>query len=71
MGEVVEWDGITTLDIPPARVLEKAMGENLTGVVLIGTDEDGCLFFSSSMASAPQILWLIESLKHELLSHET
>ena len=66
MGEVVYLDNITSIDLPPDRILEKAMGE-LQSVVLAGFTKDGDEYFLSSVAGGPQALWLVERLKKRLL----
>jgi len=65
MGEVVELGGVTRLDLPPDRVLEKAKGK-LTGVVIIGYDEDGDEYFAASYADGGTVLWLMERAKLRL-----
>lgn len=67
MGEVVQWRGITKLDLPPDRVLEGAAEAKLSGVVVLGYDADGNHFFSSSYADGGEVLWLLEKCKKRLL----
>jgi hypothetical protein len=57
----------TTLDIPPDRVLESAVGQ-LEGVVLLGYDKDGGEYFASSYGDDRIVLWLLERLKARLMS---
>ena len=57
----------TTLDIPADRVLEQAIGK-LTKVVIAGHDIHGDLYFASSVADGGDCLWLIEKLKHRLMT---
>jgi hypothetical protein len=57
----------TTLDIPPDRVLESAIG-TLDGVVLLGYDKDGGEYFASSYGDDRTVLWLLEKLKARLLN---
>ena len=45
MGDVVNLDTVTRLDIPAERVLEKAIERGLQSVVVIGYDNDGEEFF--------------------------
>ena len=66
MGEVISLGGITTLDINPDQVLEKAIGE-LEGVVVMGYDKDGMEYFASSWADGGTVIWLMERLKRQLL----
>ena len=69
MGKVIEFGGITTLDLSPDRVLEQAKGR-LEGVVIAGFDLEGGEYFVSSYADGGTVLWLLERLKRELLECE-
>lgn len=61
--------GITTFaELPPDRVLERAVGEITTAVVL-GWDNDGELYISSSTGDAKTILFLL-ALAHEAVIRE-
>lgn len=64
---VVEFPGITKLDIPAERILRKAIKEKVTEVVICGYDEDGEMFIASSIASGPEVMWLLEVGKMRLL----
>lgn len=55
--EVIELDVISRLDIPPDRVLQKALDAGLTEVVVIGYDADGQEYFASSQADGGDVLW--------------
>lgn len=66
-GEVVFLDNVTTLDLPPDRILERAIGECPGGVIVMGYDADGDMYFASSIASGPDCLWLMEKAKAALL----
>jgi len=66
VGNVVNFTGITKLDLPPDRILEQAKGE-LEGVVIIGYDKDGKEYFASSYADGGTVLWLMERCKTKLL----
>ena len=67
MGELVTLDCVTSIDIPPERVLESAISVGLTDAIVIGWDKDGDLYFASSIADGANVLWLIEKAKRELL----
>jgi hypothetical protein len=69
MGVVVYPNIITTLDSPPDRILERAMGE-LNSVIVIGYDKEGMQYFASSIADGGTSLWLIEKAKKDLLAIE-
>ena len=67
MGEVVEPDFVTRLDIPAERVLRKAQEAGLKTVVIAGYDADGEEYFASSVADGGEALWLLERCKRQLL----
>jgi len=67
MGEVVVLDLVTRLDLPPERVLNGALGENLKRVVVVGEYDDGTEYFASSVADGPDVLWALERAKLKLL----
>jgi hypothetical protein len=64
---VVEFDGITRLDTPPARVLARAVEVPMQQVVVIGFDEEGEFYFASSQAGGGDVLWLLALAKKKLL----
>jgi len=67
MGKVVDFTGITRLDLPVERILDKAK-EKLKSVIVIGWDKDGYEYFASSIADGGDILWLLERFKIALMS---
>lgn len=69
MGEVVDLPCITTLDIEPDKVLNGAVGELSTAIV-IGYEHDGGEYFASSITNRAEILWLVERFKQMVLSAE-
>jgi hypothetical protein len=66
--KIIPFTGITKLDLPPERVLEKAGGKELEGVVIMGFTKDGEEYFASSYADGGTVLWLIERCKAILLA---
>ena len=66
MGEVIQLNGVTRLNLPVDTVLDGAKG-NLEGVVLIGYDKDGEEYFASTYADGGEVLWLIKRLEKKLL----
>ena len=66
MGKVILWTGVTTLDTPPDRILEQALGE-LDKAVICGIDKNGELYFASSTSQLPDILWLLEKVKQDVM----
>ena len=69
MSKVIPFTGITKLDLDPDQVLENCKGK-MEGVVLLGWDAEGELFFSSTYADGGTVLWLLEKCKMALLSVE-
>lgn len=66
MGEVVELDMVTRLDIPVDRVLNNAP-KSMQAVVLVGWDENGEFYFASSKSDGGDVLWLLETAKKRLM----
>jgi len=66
--KVVPLGNITRLNIPPDRVLKAAIGEfDDDGVVIMGWDKNGELYFASSIASGATVVWLLEACKRRLM----
>ncbi len=66
MGKIVQFNGITRLDLPPDRILSNAM-EQLESVVIIGYDTQGNEYFATNLADGGTVLWLLERCKKDLL----
>ena len=66
MADIINFKGITTLDLEPDRVLAEAVG-GLSEVVVVGFDKDGEAFFASSVADGGQALWHLERAKWRLM----
>jgi hypothetical protein len=67
MGEVIELDVETKLDIPVSKVLDGA--KDLTGIVVIGETAEGQIYFASSMSDGPTINWLIDHAKRTIFAN--
>jgi hypothetical protein len=63
---VIDLPVVTTLNLDPDRVLNKAIGE-LKEVIIVGYDKDGKEYFSSSVADGGDVIWLLERMKLKLL----
>lgn len=66
---LVYFDGITRLDMPPEKVLQSALDANLEGVVVVGWQE-GEFYAASSIADGGEVVWLLEKLKQHLLDSD-
>lgn len=65
--KIVKFSGVTRLDMPPHLILEGALKQEFTNVVILAYDKDGEEYFASSMADGGTVLWLLERLKKALL----
>lgn len=66
MAKIVPIGCVTYLDMPPDVILEAAKGK-MEGVILVGFDKDGELYFCSSYADGGTVMWLLELTKKKLL----
>ena len=68
LGEnVVFFPGASDQRFTPDLLLRGALKADLEDVVILGWDEDGDLFFSGSLTSKGDILWLLENARMALL----
>lgn len=67
MAEIVFLPCVTTHNLPPDRVLEGALREELEGVVVLGFTKQAEPYFASSYADGGDVMWLMELCKAELL----
>ena len=65
---VVYLDKSTTLPIPVSRVLHGALEKNLDMVVVLGYEQDGTPYAAASTGDGREILWVVASFQHDLLS---
>lgn len=65
--EIIELQNITSLDLPPERILRGASEADLSAVIVIGYDKDGGEYFASSIADGPEVLWALERAKLRLM----
>jgi hypothetical protein len=67
---VIQLSVPTTLDIPPERVLEGALKADLNMVLVLGWTEAGEMYASCSSGNIPEIVFLLEKMKMEVLRDE-
>jgi hypothetical protein len=67
---VIPLGNVTRLNLPTDRVLEAAKGYCPDGVVIMGFDEGGDLYFASSVADGGTVLWLLEHCKKRLMEDD-
>lgn len=66
--KVIDLPCITSLDIPPEKILKRVLEKDLESVVIMGYHKSGELYFASSFPGGGDVLWLMEKLKVELLN---
>lgn len=66
MADIVQFDGVTYLDLDPNVVLEAAI-DQLESCVIVGYDKDGNEYFASSIASGAEANWIMDRCKRHLL----
>lgn len=66
VAKVIQFRGITRLNLDPDTVLENNKGK-LEGLVILGYDKDGDEYFASTYADGSEVLWLLERCKKMLL----
>lgn len=66
MSNVVQFRGITRLDLDPDITLENTKGK-LAGFVIMGYTPEGDEYFASTYADGGDVLWLMERMKMQLL----
>ena len=65
--KIINLPVITTLDTPPANVLDAAKEADLGSVVVVGHTKEGHIYFAASMSDGGEVLWLFEKAKLMLL----
>lgn len=66
MSNVVSFRGVTKLDLDPDTVLENSKGQ-VDNFIILGYDKEGDFWFSSTMGSGGDVMWLMEVAKIQLL----
>lgn len=69
MSNVIQFRGITRLNLDPDLTLENTKGK-LKGFVIMGYDTEGEEYFASTYADGGDVLWLMERMKLRLLNTE-
>jgi len=67
VGDVVDLRVITKLDVPPEKLLRRALEEGMDEVVICGIAADGSEYFASSKASGADALWHLQRAIHALM----
>jgi len=70
MGDVVTLNTSTSLTLSTDLILDGAKAANLTEAIVIGTTEEGELYFAMTSGNAPDILWLLEMARATLMKEK-
>jgi hypothetical protein len=65
--EVIAFPGITTLDMPPEKVLSAAIAHDLETVVIVGKAKDGTPYYAGSTSDMHAVLYMIEVFKRDVV----
>lgn len=65
--QIINFPGITRLDLPVTTVISQLELANLESIVVLGYDISGNEYFASSEADGGNVLWLLERAKKKLL----
>lgn len=64
---VILFPGTTQDDLEVARMLHAAIEANLDKVIILGWDQDGNEYMTSSTPDGGDVIWLLERCKHRLM----
>jgi len=67
MAKIIQFPGITKLDMNPQIILQKALEAEMTEVIVVGFDKDGNEYFASSKADAGSVLYHFQRAIHALM----
>lgn len=67
MADVIDFNGLTTLDINPDKVLQAALGA-LSDVVICGKDKNGDFYFASSKGEDAITNFYLDKAKYFLMN---
>lgn len=70
MGDVVSFGGITTVPEPADDILQRAVGQDLELVMVVGW-KDGELWFSGNRSETGDLLLCLELAKQEVMKAAT
>lgn len=61
--KIIKFPGSTKNDLPVKDVINGAIKNELSGIVILGYDKDDFEYFASSFADRTEVLWLLERCK--------
>lgn len=70
MGDILQFDGITTVEIPVEDILEKAKNWEMIKCIVVGIDADNELCFGGSFSDTPLINLLLDHAKNHIINND-
>ena len=67
MSNVVKFTGESRLPLNPDDVLEAAM-KQMSSVLVIGIDKDGNNYYASSSGDLAEMLWWVRQFEHNIMN---
>ena len=64
---VVVLDVLTTINLPPERILNAALEADLAALVIVGYDKNGEYYFHSSIPHGATVNWLLDQCKKRII----
>lgn len=70
MGDILTFDGITTVEIPVSELLDKAKSWKMTKCLVVGIDMNNELCFGGSFSDTPLINLLLDHAKNQIINND-
>jgi hypothetical protein len=64
---VIVLDVLTTINLPPERILNAALEADLAALVVVGYDKNGQYYFHSSIPHGSTVNWLLDQCKKRII----
>lgn len=70
MGDMLRFEGMTKVEIPPEELLDAAKSWEMTKCMVLGIDVDGELCFGGSFSDVPLMNLLLDHAKRYVIETE-
>ncbi len=68
MNTIVEFPGVTRLDLDPQKILDAAPGEDMESVIIVGWKNDGEMYLASSAGNVLEVVATLDIAKASLVN---
>lgn len=65
--KIIDFPGMTILDLDPKKVLAAVPSEEIENLILIGMTKDGEFYYAGTTSHVPTMLWYLECFKKDCL----